>query len=489
MSSYEKQIKEIEQNKKKIALAISKAYVDCLDEKEENVNTFYSKFYEKIKDCRVFFVEVNKVQSKYDQDFSDLLNRLENIITEWLNVETEEENAQLPEGEYSYLSDTETGFSLIGYDKMYYNNVINYMSVGLDKETFVTVCVNSKGKAVEEINSLINEIMKKSNHKEIKSKVSLINSLHKCNLTSKKFIKFYDKYHLKNMDDLMNLLTEVNSFVVDVNKVEKDMVPVIEKNRNNFRKRINKKEDYVLSKKDALKLKKQIEQMYEDNFFDEIFVKSNIGDFFEKYGIEYTLNNMRYIVNVYLEMDGTSGVRFSKDFGDGENQYALFNSVILDQSEYGRLDTYLHEFEHCVQPEVSVSSFKDRYSALYEVLTDYITKYAYLHYIGKNKDEYSFDRESSEEGSSYNYALGVISRLRESSIWKDVVLAKMNNNAAQLERILGRYRLEIICQNIEAIINSGEDSIYPVMIKVNNNLDEMLNDVEEELLEKRNRQS
>ena len=89
MSSYEKQIKEIEQNKKKIALAISKAYVDCLDEKEENVNTFYSKFYEKIKDCRVFFVEVNKVQSKYDQDFSDLLNRLENIITEWLNVETE----------------------------------------------------------------------------------------------------------------------------------------------------------------------------------------------------------------------------------------------------------------------------------------------------------------------------------------------------------------------------------------------------------------
>ena len=80
----------------------------------------------------------------------------------------------------------------------------------------------------------------------------------------------------------------MNSFIIDESKVEKDMVSIIKKNRDDFRKRINKKEDFVLSKKEALKLKKQIEQMHEDNFYQmrerDYKCKKNIGRALEEIG-------------------------------------------------------------------------------------------------------------------------------------------------------------------------------------------------------------
>lgn len=458
---FDDKLKLIELNKRKIASSIVKAYAYVLED-EEIEDLYYSYFYKSIKETRPFVAIVNEVVTKYEQDLNELYEEYNSLLKEQLDVYNEKHAVEEKES-FNLLNDLLYGaFELDertrSFDKMYISNISKYWDVGLSKKEFLNFISVASEEKIEKLNLIIDKIVKKQKYRDYKEVFSLFNEFFNCSLKNKKFIKFYDKYNLKNISDLNNLLTEVNSFLIDVDSLDEKQKEIIENNKSKYRERMNKDSSYNLNKENAIKLSNQISDIYEEHLFDETFVKSNMGDLLEKYNIEYTPANMRYLVYIYYELYGKFGMFVKKDLGDGESKYCLFNSNIFESGDYSTWDTIIHELIHSAEFAMNSkgkNNFCFKYRALNEVLTEYLTKYAYLNFFDKKVEDSNFSSESNHSG--YVRALPVIALLRESCFWKELVYAKMHNDRKDLLKKIDNDYLTLICDCISGIINCSEE--------------------------------
>lgn len=244
----------------------------------------------------------------------------------------------------------------------------------------------------------------------------------------KRFSRFYSKYRLKNTDDLINLIGELNSFITNPNDFNESDKKYIELNKDNYRKRMGLNPNYVLSEKQANKIIKTIEKIWKGNIFHQLFVNTNIRDFFERYNIEYDASNVAVIADIFLIFAENEALNFYVDNGGVLENYSWFRDTVFERGDEFMVNTIMHEFIHCIQIALNddPNGFCYQYSDFNEYLTEYIAREAAKKFL----DIQDYNENISSE--KYDYGIKLISILENKEFFKDLIRAKLYNDRAKL---------------------------------------------------------
>ena len=440
---YDKQIEEIEKSREKIAYAVAMAVCDG---KKENVAKYYRNFLDILtNDTEYFFVKSKDIIKTYEKKVLSSLKEISGFLDKDLSsnifniqntggvspADVVGEKVEKSECEKLY----EKRKKIYGKITIRYNSFKKlYDSKGLDGILKLDSLVKKAN------NILFMEKAKKflSNMRE----VAVLPNIHK------KFGKLSRGYGLKTLDDLMVLNTEIDSFFVDEKNLNDDIKKIVEENRQNFRKRIGAKEDYFIAEKEARKLKKEISRVYNYNLYREVFGKTNIIEFFSKYGYELNEHNLKETFCLLFGSFKVTGICSKRNFGRGDKQ-CIFLSSEITSSEWlqeSKNDLILHESIHAMEKtkENYKNSFCFKYRSINEAMTEFLARES-LKYLDNNILSEGVEKRFNQSlYSIYDPMLPLVKKLFESDFKEDFLKAKFEGDVVGLEHKIGMGNLKKI---------------------------------------------
>lgn len=403
-------IEEIEIKKRDITYAIAKA---IFGEDELKFNHFYNDFYAEIKKCNIFFLNSKSFLTSYEKRIVKLIKNINSVV----------------------------GYELYSY---------NFGNITMNNE-YKNVFEDTPFDKVDVLDDLINKLNKEMHMYSFKKKMFFYKEL-----ISVYFLDFFNDeflktYNIKNFDDLMNLYTEASSFECEENSL------VIEKNKCDFRKRINAKDDYVPSKKEIKKIKESINVLMNNDFYNQFVKESKIDEFLKKNNYPISQKNIKALFRVYLLMIDAEGVCVRKDFGDGLKNYCFFDDSLLKYDSKTINNIIIHEFIHSLQGIYgdNENSFQKKYVVFNEALTEYFAKKSLI-YLPENIIEKSYEKDKTDN-ILYECMFPLLKKMEKSSVWEDVVMSKIYDDASIFEKRVGRINAYQIKECFEKVIDNPMD--------------------------------
>jgi len=427
---YLDQIRAIDSKKADIARAIALAVAEGNDRK---FNEYYDGFKDILENkTRSFFVEIKDFSSIYKTEVKAMLEELSKFVGKNIGEYI------FKEGKYVSFKDIKINSNIekSEVEKLFDKNKSVYESLGI-YESDIHRLYNDGGKEkIKGLNKLIEKFRKKTFMFDLKEQFCVIKESLQMIFISKQFDKLKAYYKLRTLDDLLVLHTEVASFLIDESKLNREQREIVEKNRNSYRKRVGVNEDFYISKKDVLKLNKEIEKIYNFNIYKQMFDNTNIKDFFELYGYEYNSKNIRGAFRFIVQQFTVTGTCTNFSFDNNDVKHCFFNYKILEDDAESQNNIILHEFIHALEilEDIDVS-FCARYRFINEAMTEYLankaSKYLNNNILSDKENKYC------KYGTLYDSMLPLVERFSSSIIWDEFVKVKFYGNLDKFESKIG----------------------------------------------------
>lgn len=431
MSLYDTYLKEIDNSKEKIAWAIAKGICNG---NETEASQYYKGFRDVLLNgATSFFIDIKSFHSTYMREVVALLKELSDFVDYDVSryvLDNDNRPTAVSINVYSRLKQG-------SLEKMYYDNFAMYDKIGLSLGTFRMLFEEGGNRKIEELNKLIKKVNRKVSMIKFKDFCSTFKDMIQFSSINKRFDKIKEKFNLENIDDLLDLNTEIDSFFVDESTLSDQQKRILENNKKSFRARIGAKEDYFISEKDALKLKKEIEKIYNFNLYRQAFDNTNLREFFENNDYEYNAHNLKRVFNMLFCIFNATAICSNDDLGKGYMKHCMFGKIILDKSADYQNNIIIHEFIHAVEKlEPNHKNFCDKYSTINEAMTEFFTKRSSKYFDGAILPSCK-DNPWCEYGSMYDNMLPLVETLEKSELWDDFVNAKFFGKTKELEEKIG----------------------------------------------------
>lgn len=452
---YEGQIKQINDSKEDIARAIALAVYDGDEKKAEKAEAYFRHVL--VNETSAFIYDCDGLYNEYFLKVKDIINEISDkvgrdIYYEATNILINNKKQavistiddDLPKGEaYSIYKQYEKYYSDLG---LRYRDIYNlYNDGGIDK--------------VNELNSLIKKYNDKTFMFNFRLEFSMVKELHLLKSLNKKFDNMKKKYNIDTMDDLLTLNNEVSAFLVDESKLDKDSKEIVLENRNNYRKRMNLKDDCMLSQENAKNIIKDIEKIYNFNLYRQMFENTNIKDFIDMNKIEYTESNLNKLFGILFHLK-TSGLCHQNNFGKGNKSYCFYRSDILEDYTKFQDDVIVHEFVHALEKRIGKNRrfFRAKYNNINEAITEYISKKA-IDNLEKSVLVPTSEKNLtySNKYTIYEGMLPLVEVLKKSKFWDDFLKAKFLSDVKGLERRVGPINMKLISSYFDRARHTAGD--------------------------------
>jgi len=450
----DKSIKEIEDKREEIAYAIAMGYANG---DEEIARKYYERFSDKlVNNTRVFIFDVENFNSTYVKEVNNLVKELGNFLVDPYFHENYLNNFRLakPPSKVAKLKSISLYSEVTECEKLYAQKEELYTKHLIPYSVFFRLYNSGGVEKINQLNYLIRRLDKKESMYDFKNYISNFCDSLKLSTMNKKFSKLIETYKLNGFDDLLTLNTELDSFMLDEKSLGLKERKIIEESRENFRRRIGAKEDYLIDKKEITKIKKDIEQVYNYNFYKNLFENSNLKEFFDKNGYGYNLNNLKETFGLFFGVMGSTGIHSLRNLNNNYMNFCVFGSGFLDHPKSSQNDVIVHEFIHAVDKLSNKrNDFSIKYREINEAMTEYIAKKSVNYLKGNvlskgNKQDLGFY-------SIYDSMMPLVKILENSSLWDDFVDAKLNNDTKGLEKKIGLSNLTYISRCFIEVSCSG----------------------------------
>lgn len=474
---YDKQISEIEQNFEQIAYVVAMAISDG---DKKNASEMYNHFVEILKnDVILFFLETSDIYNSYEKKLISMLDELGNyveldlksiVFLRTMNVFDSHLFGNNPEEKEC--------------EELYKERKEKYAKLGIAYNIFSKFYAANGIEGVKKLDSMVDNVNKQLFMRSAKSFFSSISEVLGFKLfVNKQFGKFNSTYGVKSLDDLLILNTEIDSFFVDEKFLNPEARKIIEENRRNFRKRIGAKDNYLISKWKAAKLKKQINRIYNFNLYTEIFNKTNLKDFFIKYGYNISSENLstslQLLYTIYSHASGLCSTWCN--FGKGNKRVVFLSSNLALNGSIHDIQNavIIHELIHSLE-KINAKfkhDFPYKYRNINEAITEYLTKKS-LKYLKKNilslaKEDNLFDRYSS----AYDPMMPLVDKLAQSDLWSYFLKAKFAGDIKGLENKIGLDNMKIISACFDEVYKFRDDATIEKALK---QLDDILSNLKKQ---------
>lgn len=446
----------IEERKAKIAYHVAETFADLIGSEDLQWELF-GDFSDAIDKSNVFIVENFNYRTVYQKRIEGLLDKLENYfgyevdayVYSMFTVFADPFRVYKRE-DYQIISDKE----LERLRSLYLKHLDYYQNIGVWYNRFLDFMLDGGETYYEDmlaaVMDLNNEIGNYKKNREQEYKKEMFFSM----FAITRYSRFFKKYNLKDSYDMFNLLTEVDSFTIDSKLLNEDELRQVEVNKSKYRERMGLKEDFNLNVNKANRLKKKIEKIYNDNVFNELFVKSNLGEFFKNLNIDNNAFNIIDMVVVYLNLEGTEALNFYHDFGNGLQNYSLYRKEIFNYEDTALINVIIHEFVHGLERVYDRGEkkhiFNDNYRDMNEVLTEFISRESTKRFMGLTE----YNDSSSDE--RYNIEMLLVDQIKNSEFFKYLIISKLYNDDKWLAQKIERGNLDKICSYFEKVWNSDK---------------------------------
>lgn len=432
MNKYAAQIREIEERKDDMAKAIALGLSDGNLEKAKEYYEIFKKTI--VNDTKYFFLEVSDFQTQYMVEVNSMVDKLNAVIGKDIRPYLFG-NIAVASGSNiaGVVKSKKTKIEKI-YDK--YEN--EYKSLGIDKNDIQRVYNQGGMRKIDELNKLIKQVKSKTFMMEHKNILSSIKDSLKQKPMTKALERLNSKYHIGQIDDLLKINTEIDSFLIDTSKLSKEQRSLVEENRNSYRSRIGENEDYFINKQEAIKIKKDINTIYNYNMFKQMSNNTNIEDFFRTNDIEYNQKNVNDVISIMFTTMGATGSSTYLDTGRGGVNYCMLNSFLLDSSADKVTDVVIHETIHALEQrnKKSKETFCGKYRNINEAMTEYFTLKAMKYFKG-NVLKSTENNPKKDWQSGYNNMLPCVEVLESSGLFEYFINAKFYGEVEALENKVG----------------------------------------------------
>ena len=436
--SYESEILEIENNKEMIARAIS---MGIFDGDEKRAREHYPRFLEDIKNTTVFFLKVNSFETRYTIERKKVVKELSDFVGYDTLPYLDKQCAMAIRPFFKDVSD--------GFIEFYKKNSKRYARYGIGYEALERLYKEEK---IEELNKIIEKIDKYQAFKFVREQSMNSKERKELPIIGKQFDELKAKFKLSNLDDLLILGVEVESFLVDTSNKSEAQKKIIERNKAQFRKRIGAKEDFELTKENVELIKNQINQVYNFNLYRQALDNSNLKEFFQNNGFEYNGENLEHVVGMLMSVLPAAAICGTHEFENGKTKHCMYGAFILDKTIVHQNMIVTHEFIHALERvNKDEKPFWRRYCSINEAMTEYFALRA-QNYLEGNVLSSHTSNPDSEYTCAYTNMLPLVEVLERSPYWNDFLDAKFNGNVDALVKKIGKNNMRkirdiFICSN------------------------------------------
>lgn len=443
----------IDSKKEEIAWAVSLAITDGDEKKARDHFSYVLEYMNKTK-CFIF----KTVDSRNDYVLSidKIFEDIENIVGITDLKDNFFENSKVSEVLYPHANmDFIAQKDQEKLHKAYFSNSKTFSKLGVSYANFVKVYRDKGMDTVINLVKKVKHLEKKTTMYDTKNGWARFKELFQFNLAKSNAGDLIEEYNVSSIDDLMNLYSEVCSFLLDPSSLTEEEKLIVEENKKSFSYRTK----YTSIIEDRLKLellKKKIEKVYNNKMMNVCLQQSNIKDFMEKYDITLTKSNFETVINLYCYVYNVDGFYTRVKFDGDYDKFCFFNDYIFDQPSKQQDLVIIHELIHSIEVVSKYQMEKPlniKCKFMDEAFTQYFT-YEAMKYMKSNVIEDNYIENNVKYTNSYDCMLPLVELLKKSALWPDFVNCKLSNCYSLIEDRVGystaRRISEIFTETYEA---------------------------------------
>lgn len=478
MKQYEQFVDEIISKKGEISKAIALAVSGG---NEERAKKYFPSFYKMISESKMFIFEEKRIFSKYEKEVDAILDRIGECFGHRIH-------GFFYNGiSFGYAFDPLKAKSVEGIPveeernlhKAYLSCSKMFLKLDITYDDFVKFYRREGFENSIRLAREVKTLQKKTMMYDLKKDFSSFSAFVSFSRKIEKFGDLAKKYNISSLDDFMKFHSEVSSFFVDTSTLSEEEKVIIEENKKSFLNRVKDK-NIVNNVHKLEKIRRQCESFFNDEFIKKIFLDTNLRDFFDRYSISLSKENLRNIANMCLHTMCVSGTRTFLEI-DGKYESVVFiRSNVYKSDSFWQNSVTIHEHVHCLE-SVNTSSltknFNVKCNALNEAMTEFIAKEA-LKYLSSNILEDNDVQEGIKHECVYDCMFPLLDVLKNSELWEDLLFCKLNNDYCFLEERIGKNasRIANIFEEVYAKRNVGNYNVEEAVGR----LEEIVSGIEKE---------
>lgn len=448
----------IDSRKEEIAKAISLAIADGDKKKAEQ---YFPCFYESIDETRVFIFQDKEISNGYRKQVNSLIEEINKCI--------KSNNDQI----ITYIGDYEKKLLQDKYNKL----EKTLKKVDISYETFLDIYRNCGMHQIDKLCRLTKKLKNKIIFYNLKLEFDVVCLSFGFSKLSKDLFEIVDRYDLKSIDELMDFYTGISSYLFEGEFDNKDIELIHRENIEKFICKLDNR-DILDNRKELKKLKFSLEKIYENNLMQLFLENTNFKDFFDRYNIAFTEDNFRKVRNNYMYSQKKEIIGFMKvESFDGENHdFIFFPSNIFDEQENYDADTVIiHEFIHTLEGNDGRRPFSSCCVYFNEAIVQWLALQSKKYMTSPIFTKKHISSEELSQETKYDCMLPLVTALKSSCIWEDVLCAKISNDYDFLEERLGKYASKLsdifnmtYVNNNVSFFNASSNMIMDSLASLNN---------------------
>ena len=305
----------IDLKKEEIAKAVSLAFANG---SKIRVEEYYPLCLKKINESKVFiFKSSNHTRKSHDNGINDILDKMSVFLGYSARDRFYRRVSSYPIESFEVAKDS--SFSL---DSAYYSCRDIFYLLGVTYQNFVDMHDRlGEDKTIEFI-KLAMELRSRNKLREVKQMFFSLSDTCGFFKGLNKISKLVDRCNIKSIDELLSLHTEISSCFVDVSKLGKQEIEIIEENKNKLVNRFGSK-NIVKNHIKMNRLRKDIELIYNNEIIKACLNNSNLNEFFKKHNLSFTGKNLKVVMSLYFHMNGSLGFNTRVNFEEGRQTVSI----------------------------------------------------------------------------------------------------------------------------------------------------------------------
>ena len=443
----------IDSKKEEIAWAVALAVTDG---DERRAQHHFPYFLEAMNKTKSFIFRTVDSKNDYvliiDKIFKDIEDvvGIENLKANFFG-ESKVSEVLYPNANLDFISKSDQ----VKIHKAYFSNSKTFTKLGISYAAFVNVFRDKGMDTAIDLAKTVKYLEKKTSMYETKNGWARFKELFKFNLAKASVGDLIEEYNVSSIDDLMNLYTEVCSFLIDPKNLSEEERSIIEENKKNFSYR-TKDTSIVNDSRRLESLKRKIEKVYNNKMMNVCLKQSNIKDFMERYEIDLTKSNFESVVSLYCYVYNVDGFYTRVKFDGEYAKVCFFNDYVFDQANSQQDLVIIHELIHSIEVISKYQMEKPlniKCKFMDEAFTQYFT-YEAMKYMKSTILEDNLIENDIKYSNSYDCMLPLVELLKKSALWNDFVNCKLSNCYSLIEERIGygaaRRISEIFTETYEA---------------------------------------
>lgn len=451
MNDLEKGIIDIENNLENIAYAVSCAFFK--PDNHHSFKSFYDNYYKQLKRSKYFIAKNKPYRNKYEKSVKDLVDQLSEILGFRIKLFSANNNLTM-----IVMTKNKSNYINQEIFQIYKKDKTKYDALGINIYSLSNVYLEKGIEGIKKVQKLINQIYEKLYFYDLKAYLYSVKEFFEINSINKNMSRLFKKYNINNFNELLMFNTQIDSFLISTDNMNEKQKQIIENNRDEFRKKANLDKDFMLSSKEANKIKNKINKFYNSNFYEQILKNTNMDKFYEINNIKFSDFDLKELFNYYIYLNGSRAFAIALNIRGRKTDVCFLQSYILNEEALGQNTTILHECIHFLQSR-SVHG-NDALSVYCKYMTEAMTQYFAMEAQKHLKNDILTISNPNRKyaGSIYDCMLPLVKKLVESNVWCDFVSAYWSNETGFLADKIGDSNLSKIKECFDVVFSNRESN-------------------------------